>query len=130
MKRRITIELDISHHETREGVNNIIKGVSHNVVKVLEPWLSAGVTLYNVQEEHGVGAHAAITTSAACEETTGMRPVEEQSPGSDDYVRCGAQAAAIVLSERGKRLYFMCHGCAYHNVHNRGVVLVGSIVDI
>lgn len=52
-----------------------------------------------------------------CEETTGATP-------DGDYTRCGAPATVVVLSERGKRLYFMCNHCGSHNIHNRGAKLV------
>lgn len=61
---------------------------------------------------------------ATCEETTA--PVAENNHGFVDteYIdlRCGRPATAVVLSERGKRLYFMCEPCAEHNVQNRGAV--------
>lgn len=57
---------------------------------------------------------------ARCEETTGFNET------ANDYARCGGVAVAVVLSERGRRLHFMCLDCAYHNVKNRGVKLVAT----
>ncbi len=36
------------------------------------------------------------------------------------YLPCGEKAVAIIYHERDKRGYFMCAGCASHNVRNRG----------
>lgn len=60
---------------------------------------------------------------AKCEETGLVLPAV--NPGEDDTViPCGKGAQAVVLSERGKRLYFMCHEHADHNVKNRDCQLV------
>ena len=57
-----------------------------------------------------------VFKAAKCEETGLVL--------GDLVIPCGQQAQAVVLSERGKRLYFMCHEHADHNVHNRSCVLV------
>jgi hypothetical protein len=50
---------------------------------------------------------------------------QEAAPiSSERYVACGNVTKKLVLSERGTRLYFMCDGCADHNVRNRGAILV------
>ena len=35
------------------------------------------------------------------------------------YIACAQPATKLVLSERGRRLYPMCEGCADHNIRNR-----------
>lgn len=51
---------------------------------------------------------------------------EEASPLSrGTYIPCGAKAVAIV-EHRGEKRYFMCLGCANHNVRNRGGKLIAG----
>ncbi len=46
---------------------------------------------------------------------------QEASPLSNHfYIPCSKPAVAIIYHERDKRGYFMCAGCASHNVYNRG----------
>jgi hypothetical protein len=42
------------------------------------------------------------------------------------YVPCGQPASTIVYHERDRRGYYMCSGCADHNVRNRGGKWVGG----
>ena len=53
----------------------------------------------------------------SCQETTGMI--------GNEYLRCGAPAVALV-QHRGRRggPYYMCLGCANHNVRNRNADVV------
>ena len=52
-----------------------------------------------------------------CQETTGMI--------GNEYLRCGAPAVALI-QHRGRHEgpYYMCRGCADHNVHNRNADVV------
>ena len=36
------------------------------------------------------------------------------------YIACNAPAVAIVYHARDRRGYYMCLGCAHHNIKNRG----------
>lgn len=37
----------------------------------------------------------------------------------ENYIPCGQKAVAIIYHERDRRGYYMCAGCASHNVRNR-----------
>lgn len=50
-------------------------------------------------------------------------PIRGHPEGSMPH---GAPADAIVWHEKDRRAYFMCAGCADHNVKNRGGKLVAS----
>ena len=55
--------------------------------------------------------------SHTCQETTGMI--------GNEYLQCGAPAVALI-QHRGRHEgpYYMCLGCANHNIHNRNADLV------
>lgn len=53
--------------------------------------------------------------TATCEETRGMV--------GQDYIRCGKPAVAIVKT-KDTNPYAMCLMDAYHNIANRGAILV------
>lgn len=42
-----------------------------------------------------------------------------------NYIECGRPATHLVFHEHdGRNVYLMCDACAYHNVKNRGAVLL------
>ena len=41
----------------------------------------------------------------------------------ESYIPCGAPAVAVIRHKR-ERDYYMCLGCADHNLRNRGATLV------
>lgn len=41
----------------------------------------------------------------------------------EKYIPCGRPARFLVRNKDTKP-YFMCEGCAYHNVHNRGAEIL------
>lgn len=43
-----------------------------------------------------------------------------------NYIPCTRPAVAIIYHERDRRGYYMCDGCADHNVKNRGGKWVGG----
>lgn len=50
---------------------------------------------------------------------------QEAGPASlMGYVACGNRATTIVKSDVDRRSYYMCFGCANHNVTNRGMSLL------
>lgn len=57
-----------------------------------------------------------IPADAKCQEASIFSTVK--------YIPCGKPATAIVYSERDERGYYMCAGCASHNIANRGGKLV------
>lgn len=44
----------------------------------------------------------------------------------EKYIPCGQPALALVWHNGDAKAYFMCVGCADHNVRNRGVVLLAT----
>lgn len=55
-----------------------------------------------------------------CEEASMM--------ASSFYVPCGKPAVALVKN-RDPKPYFMCEGCADHNVRNRGAKIISKKED-
>jgi len=56
---------------------------------------------------------------------------EEAHPSSrEKFIPCAAPAARFILSERGKKVYAMCAGCASHNTHNRGAEDLGPAIEV
>ncbi len=45
------------------------------------------------------------------------------------YIACNQPAAAIVYHERDARGYYMCLGCASHNIRNRGGKIVTAFTQ-
>lgn len=50
---------------------------------------------------------------------------EASTLSKETYIGCGHDAHFLVWHDRDRRAYTMCLGCAYHNVDNRGGILVG-----
>lgn len=57
----------------------------------------------------------------------GARCQEASIFSRENYIACGQPAVAIVYHPKEHRGYYMCLGCADHNLHNRGGKLVVSI---
>lgn len=53
-----------------------------------------------------------------------MRCQEASVFSRDSYIPCNGPAVAIVHHDKDRRSYYMCAGCASHNIHNRGGKLV------
>ncbi len=54
----------------------------------------------------------------------GSKCQEASILSTHSYIPCGRPAVAIVYSDRDRRGYLMCIGCASHNLSNRGGKLV------
>ena len=52
----------------------------------------------------------------------GLKCEEASMFSSNRYIPCGLPAVALVKN-RDPKPYFMCEGCAYHNVRNRGAII-------
>lgn len=113
------------------------RGEDRDVTVTLE-WLKENVTFLGlflsgvdrVVQEHAVGVSIRAHPSQELNDETlrsidwTLRRCEEASIFSTKmYLPCGIPAVAL-LKTRDPRPYFMCQGCADHNLKNRGPVQV------
>jgi hypothetical protein len=68
-----------------------------------------------------IGSLDSIPDGARCQEASVL--------SKEKYIPCFAPAVAIVFSPKDRRAYWMCPGCASHNLSNRGALLVYTSTD-
>jgi hypothetical protein len=57
-------------------------------------------------------------------------PCEEASILSrETFIPCGMPSVGLVWHSKDRRAYRMCRGCTFHNVSNRGGILLAAAAE-